>query len=183
MPAIGYVTKQANGGFKGQLYVMQSNCGVDSLEATRRIPITMVESGPASGFWGAAELGRLIGEPNVLALDIGWGTVLAIKTLIVLAFIPLSALILGYVFLLKMMSHMQSRMGPMDPGGFHGWYQLIGDGLRGELGNQFGTGERCTDRVRFDPGNEVTAAIADGPSNSSKARSTSVEPTLCQRRS
>ena len=34
----------------------------------------MVESGPASGFWGAAELGRLIGEPNVLALDIGGTT-------------------------------------------------------------------------------------------------------------
>ncbi|MCX5494134.1 hydantoinase/oxoprolinase family protein [Kaistia dalseonensis] len=60
--------------FKGQLYVMQSNCGVDSLTATREIPITMVESGPASGFWGAAELGRIIGEPNVLALDIGGTT-------------------------------------------------------------------------------------------------------------
>jgi N-methylhydantoinase A len=34
----------------------------------------MVESGPASGFLGAAELGRLIGEPNVLALDIGGTT-------------------------------------------------------------------------------------------------------------
>jgi N-methylhydantoinase A len=34
----------------------------------------MVESGPASGFWGAAELGKLIGEPNVLALDIGGTT-------------------------------------------------------------------------------------------------------------
>ena len=41
---------------------------------TKEIPITMVESGPASGFWGAAELGRLIGEPNVLALDIGGTT-------------------------------------------------------------------------------------------------------------
>jgi N-methylhydantoinase A len=61
-------------GFTGQLYIMQSNCGVDSLEQTKQIPITMVESGPASGFWGAAELGRLIGEPNVLALDIGGTT-------------------------------------------------------------------------------------------------------------
>ena len=34
----------------------------------------MVESGPASGVLGAAELGRLIGEPNVLALDIGGTT-------------------------------------------------------------------------------------------------------------
>jgi len=64
----------ADGGFEGQLYIMQSNCGVDSVEHTREIPITMVESGPASGFWGAAELGRLIGEENVLALDIGGTT-------------------------------------------------------------------------------------------------------------
>jgi N-methylhydantoinase A len=64
---------EANGN-RGQLYIMQSNCGVDSLAATKAIPITMVESGPASGFWGAAELGRIIGEPNVLALDIGGTT-------------------------------------------------------------------------------------------------------------
>ncbi len=61
-------------GFKGSPYIMQSNCGVDSLESVQKIPITMVESGPASGFWGAAELGKLIGEPNVLALDIGGTT-------------------------------------------------------------------------------------------------------------
>ena len=61
-------------GFGGGLYIMQSNCGVDSVDTVSRIPITMVESGPASGVWGAAELGRLIGEPNVLALDIGGTT-------------------------------------------------------------------------------------------------------------
>ena len=63
-----------SGGFAGQLYVMQSNCGVDTVERSSAVPITMVESGPASGFWGAAELGRLIGVPNVLALDIGGTT-------------------------------------------------------------------------------------------------------------
>jgi N-methylhydantoinase A len=73
-----YLERLENGlkaaGVTGQLYVMQSNCGVDSLVATREIPITMVESGPASGVWGAAELGRVIGEPNTLALDIGGTT-------------------------------------------------------------------------------------------------------------
>ena len=61
-------------GFAGRPYIMQSNCGVDTVDHVKQIPITMVESGPASGFWGAAELGRLIGEPNVLALDIGGTT-------------------------------------------------------------------------------------------------------------
>jgi N-methylhydantoinase A len=76
--AEGYLSRLSSsargGGFDGPLYIMQSNCGVDSIEKTSETPITMVESGPASGFLGAAELGRLVGEPNVLALDIGGTT-------------------------------------------------------------------------------------------------------------
>ena len=63
-----------NAGYQAPLYIMQSNCGVDSLAHARQTPITMVESGPASGFWAAAELGRLIDEPNLLGLDIGGTT-------------------------------------------------------------------------------------------------------------
>ncbi|MCH2163316.1 MAG: hydantoinase/oxoprolinase family protein [Marinovum sp.] len=63
-----------SGGLRQSPFIMQSNCGVDSLNATSAVPITMVESGPASGFWGAAELGKLIGDPNILALDIGGTT-------------------------------------------------------------------------------------------------------------
>ena len=62
------------GGFAGSPYVMQSNCGIDSLQSASRTPITMIESGPSSGVWGAAELGRLTGNPNVIALDIGGTT-------------------------------------------------------------------------------------------------------------
>ena len=55
-------------------YIMQSNCGVDTIKSARQIPITMIESGPASGVWGAAALGRLIGELNAIAIDIGGTT-------------------------------------------------------------------------------------------------------------
>jgi N-methylhydantoinase A len=55
-------------------YIMQSNCGVDTVQSARQIPITMVESGPASGIWGAAALGRLIGEMDAVAIDIGGTT-------------------------------------------------------------------------------------------------------------
>ncbi len=55
-------------------YIMQSNCGVDTVKSARQIPITMIESGPASGVWGAAALGQLIGELNAVAIDIGGTT-------------------------------------------------------------------------------------------------------------
>ena len=61
-------------GMKGSIYIMQSNCGVDTVKSAREIPITMIESGPASGVWGAAALGQIIGEKNVIALDIGGTT-------------------------------------------------------------------------------------------------------------
>ena len=60
--------------FKGNPYVMQSNGGIDTFESTKNIPLTMIESGPTSGVLGAAELGKLINEKNIISLDVGGTT-------------------------------------------------------------------------------------------------------------
>jgi NADH-quinone oxidoreductase subunit H len=67
---------------------------------------------------------------HLLALDLTayWATT-TLKVVIVLALIPAGALILGYVFLLKMMSFMQSRLGPMEAGPY-GVLQLVADGVK-----------------------------------------------------
>jgi N-methylhydantoinase A len=56
------------------LHVMQSNGGSATFEAAESAPINLVESGPVAGVIGAAYIGKLIGEPNVIALDIGGTT-------------------------------------------------------------------------------------------------------------
>jgi N-methylhydantoinase A len=54
--------------------VMQSNGGTASFERARDLPINLVESGPAGGIMGAVEIGRHIGEPNVIYFDVGGTT-------------------------------------------------------------------------------------------------------------
>ena len=61
-------------GFNGSFYIMQSNGGIDTVNAVREAPITIVESGPASGVLGAASLGKLLGLENIIALDVGGTT-------------------------------------------------------------------------------------------------------------
>ncbi len=61
-------------GFGGQAFMMQSNGGIATVTAAKANPITMVESGPASGIFAAAYLGRAIAEDNLIVLDIGGTT-------------------------------------------------------------------------------------------------------------
>lgn len=55
-------------------YIMQSNGGTSSFNQAKVTPINLVESGPVAGVYGAAMLGELLGEPNVIAFDIGGTT-------------------------------------------------------------------------------------------------------------
>ncbi|MQA83140.1 MAG: hydantoinase/oxoprolinase family protein [Streptosporangiales bacterium] len=55
-------------------YAMQSNGGVSGFSVASRAPLNLVESGPVGGVIGAAELGRRIGEGNIVTLDIGGTT-------------------------------------------------------------------------------------------------------------
>ncbi len=61
-------------GIEAPLRIMQSNGGTMGVEAACLRPIHIIESGPASGVVGAAELARKLGYANVLTFDMGGTT-------------------------------------------------------------------------------------------------------------
>ena len=61
-------------GLKAGLHVMQSNGGVMTGEEAGYRPIHMMESGPAAGSIGAAEVGRMMGLDNLITFDMGGTT-------------------------------------------------------------------------------------------------------------
>ena len=52
-----------------------------------------------------------------------------VKTVGVLAFFLVVPLAVGYMEH-KVLAHMQARLGPMEAGAFHGWAQLVADGVK-----------------------------------------------------
>jgi N-methylhydantoinase A len=56
------------------LHVMQSNGGTATFQQGKITPIRLVESGPVAGVIGAIAIGRLVGEENIISLDIGGTT-------------------------------------------------------------------------------------------------------------
>jgi len=59
---------------RGPLLIMQSNGGTMGAEAAARLPIHIIESGPAAGVVGAAEIARGLGCSDVLTFDMGGTT-------------------------------------------------------------------------------------------------------------
>jgi N-methylhydantoinase A len=64
----------AEQGVRRRLYIMQSTGGTLTSGALRKIPVQMIESGPAAGILAAAQIGRLTGHPRVISFDMGGTT-------------------------------------------------------------------------------------------------------------
>ncbi len=74
----GYVrnleTRLKSAGFKGDLAIMQSNGGVMAPAAATKRPVMMMESGPVGGIIASAEIGKALGQRNIISFDMGGTT-------------------------------------------------------------------------------------------------------------
>ncbi len=66
--------KLAREAFAGKKYIMQSNGGSTTFAQARRTAINLLESGPVAGVLGSAILGKIVGEKNIISMDIGGTT-------------------------------------------------------------------------------------------------------------
>jgi N-methylhydantoinase A len=61
-------------GITGNFYMMLSSGGIATPATAKRVPIRLVESGPAAGALAAARMARQAGEPRMLSFDMGGTT-------------------------------------------------------------------------------------------------------------
>jgi N-methylhydantoinase A len=60
--------------YRGRLFVMQSGGGTATAQTMARFPVRMIESGPAAGALMAAVYGKLAGQDDLVAFDMGGTT-------------------------------------------------------------------------------------------------------------
>lgn len=60
-----------DGGFGGQVLIVQSNGGVMSAKVARELPVRTALSGPAAGVIAGAYIAEAAGEPNIITCDMG----------------------------------------------------------------------------------------------------------------
>ena len=79
-----YMERLASGltksGIEAPLNIMLSSGGTTTVEAARAFPVRLVESGPAGGALAGVYWGRLLGQSDVLAFDMGGTTAKAALT-------------------------------------------------------------------------------------------------------
>ncbi len=66
--------KLSEAGVGSSRYMMQSNGGTTTFEQAKITPVNVVESGPVAGVYGASVLGKILGEENIIAFDVGGTT-------------------------------------------------------------------------------------------------------------
>ncbi|MBI4528622.1 MAG: hydantoinase/oxoprolinase family protein [Deltaproteobacteria bacterium] len=64
----------ASSRFHGAFRIMQSNGGAMAVETAKKIPVTMMESGPVAGVIGAAKIGEILNCRQVISFDMGGTT-------------------------------------------------------------------------------------------------------------
>jgi NADH-quinone oxidoreductase subunit H len=77
-------------------------------------------------------IGHVLAQTGVSIVDSTFGNfwlVVIIKAAAVLVFFLVAPLMVGYTEH-KVLAHMQARYGPMEAGNFHGWGQLVADGVK-----------------------------------------------------
>src|SRR5262249_43619976 len=58
-------------GYEGPVLSAHSGGGVMSIDAARKIPARVCQSGPAAGVVAGANIGRMSGRANVISMDVG----------------------------------------------------------------------------------------------------------------
>jgi N-methylhydantoinase A len=61
-------------GIRGTFCIMLSSGGIATPDTAKRVPVRLVESGPAAGALAAARMAREAGEPRMLSFDMGGTT-------------------------------------------------------------------------------------------------------------
>ncbi len=65
------ITQLESNGYSGPVLITHSGGGVMSIDAARKIPSRICQSGPAAAVVAGAQIGQSIGRPNVIGLDVG----------------------------------------------------------------------------------------------------------------
>jgi len=119
-------TMLVGAGFKGIFRVMQSNGGVMSAETAKKLPVTMMESGPVAGVIAAARLGEALGYRQIISFDMGGTTA---KSSLIKDFHPEvtgSYFVGGYVTGLPMMLPVVDIVEVGSGGGSIAWIDAAG---------------------------------------------------------
>ncbi|HEY7558214.1 MAG TPA: hydantoinase/oxoprolinase family protein [Candidatus Binatia bacterium] len=139
------------GGFRGTFRVMQSNGGVMAAETAKKMPVTMMESGPVAGVIAAACLGESLDCRHIISFDMGGTTA---KSSLIKDFHPevtSSYYVGGYVTGYPMMLPVVDIVEVGNGGGSIAWIDAAGGLKVGPQSAGAAPGPACYGKGGIDP--------------------------------